>query len=105
MSTEEILSFLTPGLASEMLAKDIADCIEQMHEEVAHFFFLKADGSTREAWGTTATAYVEKHWTPVPGKPEKKKAPGVSSFFDIEKNEWRSFNWSRFKSFDRDYCS
>ena len=105
MKPEEIAKYLSGDPERDRKATDIAACVEQMREGAAHFFFLKTNGDTREAWGTTDTGFVNKHWTPSPTSRRKEpKGPGSSAFFDLQKLEWRSFNWSRFIRLDRDYC-
>jgi hypothetical protein len=50
------------------------------------FFFKKIGGELRQAIGTTDLSRI-----PTLGQPKGgRKPPGVTPFFDLEKNEWRS---------------
>ncbi len=66
--------------------------IEQLKEKlangVAHFIFIKKDGTPREAWGTTTLAY--KH---INGNGVSREAYKTTAYFDIEKGAWRSLRW------------
>lgn len=55
------------------------------------FFFHKVGGELRKAIGTTDLSRV-----PTSGQPKGgTKPPGVTTFFDLEKNEWRSVSHSK----------
>jgi hypothetical protein len=66
-----------------------AKLVRQMREGIARFIFVKkSDGSTRNAIGTLRNgnfSYESKGST-------KKKNPANVSYFDIEKNAFRSFS-------------
>ncbi len=68
--------------------------IEQLKEKlsngVAHFIFIKKDGSTREAWGTTNPSLAQKH---INGNGVSRELFMTTAYFDIEKGGWRSFRW------------
>lgn len=63
---------------------------EKMSNGVAHFLFLKKDGSVREAWGTLNRSLVSKY---INGRGESREIYAASAYFDVEKAEWRSFRW------------
>ena len=68
--------------------------IEQLKEKlsngVAHFIFIKKDGSTREAWGTTNPSLAQKH---INGNGVSRELFMTTAYFDIEKGGWRSLRW------------
>ena len=63
---------------------------EKMSAGVAHFAFIKKDGTIREAWGTLNRSLVEKY---INGRGESRELFATSAYFDIEKAAWRSFRW------------
>lgn len=56
-----------------------------MQTEIVRFFFTKIDGTIREAWGTLKNDLV-----PETKGIDRKKNENVFTYFDIEKNNWRS---------------
>lgn len=62
----------------------------KMANGVAHFAFLKKDGSIREAYGTTQHNIA---CTKTNGNGISRECYNTTAFFDIEKGEWRSFRW------------
>lgn len=63
---------------------------EDLHKGVVTFTFTKKDGSTRTAVGTLQTNILTEKlgdW-----KPSRPSSPKVQVFFDMEKNEFRSFS-------------
>lgn len=68
----------------------IAQLKEKMRNGIAHFLFLKKDGSIREAWGTTNKSLVEKYTN---GRGDSRELFCTTAFFDVEKSEFRSFRW------------
>ena len=68
--------------------------IEQLKEKlangVAHFLFIKKDGSVREAWGTTSPSLAQKH---INGNGASRELFKTTAYFDVEKGGWRSLRW------------
>jgi len=68
--------------------------IEQLKEKlangVAHFIFIKRDGTAREAWGTTNPSLAQKH---INGNGVSRELFKTTAYFDIEKGGWRSLRW------------
>lgn len=62
----------------------------QMRNGIAHFVFMKKDGSLREAWGTTNKSLAEKH---INGNGVSREYFSTTAYFDVEKGDWRSFRW------------
>lgn len=85
--------------SSELMAGAKAMMIEslkrQMRSGVAHFVFMKKDGSLREAWGTTNRSLAEKH---INGNGVSREFFSTTAYFDVEKGEWRSFRWENIVS-------
>ena len=57
---------------------------------VAHFIFKKKDGSYREAWGTTQSAFARAKTN---GRGVSRECFKTTAYFDVEVGEWRSFRW------------
>ena len=79
---------------SDFLAGAKAMMIESLKDKlrngIAHFVFLRKDGSVREAWGTTNGSLVA---TKVNGMGESRENYATTAYFDIEKAAWRSLRW------------
>ena len=63
---------------------------EQLRTGVAHFIYIKKDGTIREAWGTTNATLAYKYTN---GKGVCREIYSTTAYFDIEKSAWRSFRW------------
>jgi hypothetical protein len=57
-----------------------------MYLRIVKFYFLKVDGTTREAYGTLKSGIV-----PETKDSGRKPSPSVQVYFDTEKTEWRCF--------------
>ena len=79
---------------SELIAGTKAMMIEnlkqQMNKGIAHFVFIKSDGTLREAWGTTHKDLIKRH---INGRGRSREYYGSTAYFDAEKGQWRSFKW------------
>lgn len=88
------MAVITSRTSSELMAGAKAMMIEslkrQMRSGVAHFVFMKKDGSLREAYGTTNRSLAEKH---INGNGVSREFFSTTAYFDVEKGEWRSFRW------------
>ena len=62
----------------------------KMSTGIAHFAFLKKDGSVREAFGTIQSNIATAKTN---GFGVSRECYNTTAFFDIEKGEWRSFRW------------
>ena len=58
-----------------------------MKSRIVKFYFLKVDGTVREAYGTLKESLVPT----ISGNDHRKKNDTVQTFFDTEKSEWRCF--------------
>lgn len=81
-------------IGNETMAATKAMMIEllktKMANGVAHFAFLKKDGSLREMFATTCKSLVEKH---IVGTGVSRECFATTAVFDCELGEWRSFRW------------
>ena len=59
-----------------------------MKSRIVKFYFLKVDGSVREAYGTLKETLIPSHSD---GQSSRRKNDTVQTFFDTEKSEWRCF--------------
>lgn len=57
-----------------------------MAKGVVKFYFQKVDGSIREAFGTLAANIV-----PGTKGTERRQNPTIQTYFDTDRQEWRSF--------------
>ena len=62
----------------------------QMRNGIAHFVFMKKDGTLREAWGTTNRSLARKYTN---GNGDSREYYATTAYFDVEKGAWRSFRW------------
>lgn len=75
------------GIAKAMLIDTLK---EKLQNGIAHFIFVKKDGTLREAWGTTKRQLVDNH---INGRGVSRENYACCAFFDCEKGNWRSFRW------------
>lgn len=85
-----------PMAECEEQAKQIAECVREMCDRVVEFFYLKKDGTTRQAFGTLQQEVVIAHVT---SQPSKEPNPDLVTYFDTEAQAWRSFKKVNFKSY------
>ncbi len=57
---------------------------------VAHFIYLKKDGTVREAWGTTKSELAAAKTN---GRGVSRELYKTTAYYDIEQGGWRSFRW------------
>ena len=88
------MSVIAHRTGSELMAGAKAMMIEnlkkQMKNGLAHFVYLKKDGSVREAFGTTNKALVSKY---INGNGVSREHFATTAYFDVEVGAWRSFRW------------
>lgn len=60
----------------------------RLHQGAVTFYFRKVNGELRRAFATTDLARIPRTGQPKGGT----KPPGVTPFFDLEKNLWRSIS-------------
>jgi hypothetical protein len=74
------------------------ELLEQMTNGVVTVIFEKADGSERVLKGTLNSELIPEDQRPQ-GSGRVLLNDDVQHIFDVEANGWRSFLWSRLKSF------
>ena len=80
------------------------DVYDLLKEGIAHFWFRKADGSLRSAYGTLDMTIIERHGG-VPEGVERKGRPfsGKVSYFDLERDAWRCFRADSVQEIDHSF--
>lgn len=80
------------------------DLYDLLREGVTHFWFRKSDGSLRSAYGTLDMEIIERHGG-VPEGDERKERhfSGAVSYYDLEKDAWRSFKADSVQEVDFSY--
>ena len=73
--------------AKAMMIESLKD---KLRTGVAHFLYIKKDGTIREAWGTTNAALAHKYTN---GNGVSREIFKTTAYFDVEKSSWRSFRW------------
>ena len=58
-----------------------------MAKRIVKFYFIKVDGSTREAWGTLAQGMIPT----IAGTDTRKPNDTIQTYYDSEKQAWRCF--------------
>ena len=88
------MAVIAQRTSSELMAGAKAMMIESLKEKlrngVAHFLYIKKDGTIREAWGTTNATLAHKYTN---GNGVSREIFKTTAYFDIEKSAWRSFRW------------
>lgn len=70
----------------------MTDIVSALNEGVVSFSYKKSDGSTRTATGTTKTDLIPEGKRP---STDRNTAESQTiSYYDTEKQDWRSFNRS-----------
>ena len=87
-------SVITKRTGSEEIGIIKAMMIEQLKEKlangVAHFIFIKKDGTPREMFATTNKALVSKH---IIGTGASRELYKTCAVWDLESASWKSFRW------------
>ena len=77
-------------------AQQIAECIKQMKSRIVEFFFVKKDGSVRQAFGTLQDEIILPL---IKDTSNREPNPELVTYFDTVKRQFRSFRKENFKSF------
>ena len=87
-------SVITKRTGNEEIGIIKAMMIEQLKEKlangVAHFIFIKKDGTPREMFATTNRALVSKH---IVGTGVSREVYKTCAVWDLESGSWKSFRW------------
>lgn len=85
-----------PMAECEKTAADIAECIKAMKSRIVEFFFVKKDGSTRQAFGTLQDEVI----LPLIGNTSNRPPnPELVTYYDCVKQQFRSFRKENFLRF------
>lgn len=112
MSTEEFKNEISSWIRSRTTDGELAmsqifrfnDLYDLLREGVTHFWFRKSDGSLRSAYGTLNMAIIERHNGVPEGDERSSRAfSGAVSYFDLEKDAWRSFKADSVQEVDFEY--
>lgn len=112
MSTEEFKNKISSWIRSRTTDGELAmsqifrfnDLYDLLREGVTHFWFRKSDGSLRSAYGTLNMAIIERHNGVPEGDERSSRAfSGAVSYFDLEKDAWRSFKADSVQEVDFEY--
>lgn len=82
----------------EKQAAEIAECVKAMCERIVEFYFVKKDGTTRQAFGTLQPDVIIDHIT---DSSNREPNPDMVVYYDTEVQHFRSFKKVNFKSFVR----
>ena len=99
------------GVLENTVAQKIFDTLtlldESMQQDICHFTYEKANGEIRDAYGTRVRTLIEEHLAEKGAIQTDRKRKGTNaasySYYDLEKDEWRSFNVLRLLSVDDSY--
>ena len=89
------------------LSEEIATLVSELKKGVCIFKFRKKDGQIRRATGTLSQEVIDRYREEseayVPRVHRKKARPTSTSYFDLEKGEFRCFLWENFLGMESDY--
>ena len=75
------------GLAKAMMIDQLK---EKLASGVAHFIFIKKDGTIREMFATTNRTLVGRH---IVGNGASRELYKTTAVWDVESASWKSFRW------------
>lgn len=85
-----------PMAECENQAMQIAECVKAMKTRIVEFYFVKKDGTTRQAFGTLQDDII----LPLIGSSSNREPnPELVTYYDTVKRQFRSFRKENFKSF------
>lgn len=85
-----------PMSECENQAIQIAECVKAMKTRIVEFYFVKKDGSVRQAFGTLQDDII----LPLINSDSNRPAnPDLVTYFDTVAQNFRSFRKENFKSF------
>ncbi|MBQ9560578.1 MAG: DUF2693 domain-containing protein [Bacteroidaceae bacterium] len=80
----------------EQQAQQIAKLCREMKSRIVEFYFIKKDGSVRQAFGTLQDEVILPH---IKSESNREPRPDVVTYFDTVAQSFRSFRKENFKSF------
>lgn len=85
-----------PMAECEQQAQQIAECVREMCKRVVEFYFVKKDGTMRQAFGTLQPEVLIEHVTEPSNRTPN---PDIVTYFDTMAQAFRSFRKVNFKSY------
>ena len=85
-----------PMSECEQQAMQIAECVKAMKDRIVEFYFIKKDGTTRQAFGTLQDEVILPL---ISSESNRKPNPDLVTYFDTVAQNFRSFRKENFKSF------
>lgn len=77
-------------------ATNIAMCVSAMKSRIVEFYFVKKDGTVRQAFGTLQEEVIRPH---LKDATNREPNPDVVTYFDTAKGQFRSFLKVNFQKF------
>jgi len=85
-----------PMAECENQAMQIAECVKAMKTRIVEFYFVKKDGSVRQAFGTLQDNIILPL---IKDTSNREPNPELVTYYDCVKKQFRSFRKENFKSF------
>ena len=85
-----------PMADCENTAQQIAECVKAMKTRIVEFYFMKKDGTLRQAFGTLQDDIILPL---IKGTSNRPYNPDLVTYYDTEKSEFRSFKKVNFQSY------
>jgi hypothetical protein len=85
-----------PMAECENQAQQIAECVKQMKSRIVEFYFVKKDGTVRQAFGTLQDDIILPL---IKDTSNREPNPELVTYYDTVKQQFRSFRKENFKSF------
>lgn len=85
-----------PMAECENQAMQIAECVKAMKTRIVEFYFVKKDGTVRQAFGTLQDEVILPL---IKDTSNREPNPELVTYYDCVKRQFRSFRKENFKSF------
>ena len=85
-----------PMTECESQAQQIAECVKAMKSRIVEFYFIKKDGTTRQAFGTLQDDVILPL---IKDSSNRQPNPDLVTYFDTVAQQFRSFRKENFKSY------
>lgn len=85
-----------PMAECEKQASEIAECVKAMKSRIVEFYFIKKDGTVRQAFGTLQDEVILPLINSESNRPQN---PELVTYYDTVAKNFRSFRKENFKSY------
>lgn len=85
-----------PMTECEQQAQQIAECVKAMKSRIVEFYFIKKDGTVRQAFGTLQDDVILPL---IKSDSNREPRPDVVTYYDTVAQQFRSFRKENFKSY------